>query len=341
MLRFFALFLFSALFLTESAFAQATQAPSDGKAAQTSTDPSVQAQSPNPAKEDWTNVKVDRSVMPMLIGGMPFGGVYETPNFTRQEVRLQWRAGDPIDIFVVMPRGVEKPHVALYLYSFPSDIDHFRDDSWCLAATQHGLAAVGFISALTGERIRAPRPMREWFIPELQESMAKSTHDVQLIIDYLERRGDLNVDGVGMFGQGSGGAIAILAAAADPRIRAIDLLNPWGDWPDWLKSSPVVPEEQRSTYLTPEFLEKASYVEPITSIPALKDRAFRVQQIMDYPNTPPAARDKIAAAVPSNELVQYKDRAAHAEAWKTSGLSGWLAHQLQPESGKPAESAGK
>jgi hypothetical protein len=60
----------------------------------------------------------------------------------------------------------------------------------------------------------------------------------------------------------------------------------------------------------------------------LKDRALRVQQILDYPNMPPEARDKIAAAVPSGDLVQYKDRAAHAESWKVTGLSGWLADQL-------------
>ena len=290
-------------------------------------------------KEDWTRLPVDRKVLRPAIDGASIGAA-ETANYSRELIRLQWRSADPVDIWIVKPHGVAKPKVVLYLYSFPSDIDRFREDSWCIGATQNGLAAVGFVSALTGERFRG-RPMKEWFIPELQESMASSAHDVQLIIDYLARRGDLNVDGVGMFGQGSGGAIAILAAAADPRIRAIDVLNPWGDWPDWLKSSPIVPENERSTYLTPEFLEKATYVEPIASIPALKDRALRVQQIMDYPNTPPAARDKIAAAVPSDKLVQYKDRTAHAEGWKTAGLTGWLAHQLQPELNKPTESAQK
>jgi hypothetical protein len=242
----------------------------------------------------------------------------------------------------VKPRGVDKPRVAIYLYSYPSDIDRFQDNSWCLGATQNGMAAVGMISALTGERIRS-RPMREWFIRELQESMASSAHDVQLIIDYLGRRGDLNIDGgVGMFGQGSGGAIAILAASADSRIRAVDLLNPWGDWPDWLKSSPAVPDDQRPEYLTTEFLEKASYVEPITVLPSLKDRALRVQQILDYPNNPAEARDKIAAAIPTGDLAQYRDRTAHAEAWATFGLSGWLAEQLgskapaaQPPADKP------
>jgi hypothetical protein len=136
---------------------------------------------------------------------------------------------------------------------------------------------------------------------------------------------------VGMFGQGSGGAIAILAAAADPRIQAVDVLDPWGDWPDWLKSSPAVPDDQRAQFLAPEFLQKTAAVEPLTYLPSLNDRALRVQQIMDYPNTPPEARDKIAAAVPAGDLAQFKDRAAHAESWKVSGLSGWLADQLGPK----------
>jgi pimeloyl-ACP methyl ester carboxylesterase len=306
-------------------FSQSPENPSQDAGQLTVSGDTIKLAHPGP-KEDWTKLKVDRSVMPMLLAGFQLAK-YETPKFTREEIRLQWRRADPVDIWVVMPRGVEKPRVALYLYSFPSDIDRFRDDSWCQGATEKGLAAVGFISALTGERFRG-RPLKEWFVPSLQESMGSSVHDVQLIIDYLARRGDLNVDGIGMFGQGSGGAIAILAAAADPRIRAIDLLNPWGDWPDWLKSSPVVPDAERANLLTQEFLQKVSYVEPITYLPALKDRALRVQQILDYPNTPPEARDKIAAAVPAGDLVQYKNRAAHAEAWKTSGLSGWLADQL-------------
>jgi hypothetical protein len=285
-------------------------------------------------KEDWTQMTVDRKVMPMLIGGS-LGARSECGGATSELIRLQWRPADPIDLWIVKPHGVQKPKVVLYLYTYPSDIDVFRQDAWCQGAVQNGLAAVGFLSALTGERFRG-RPMREWFIPELQESMASSAHDVQMIIDYLTKRGDLDTDGVGMFGQGSGGAIAILAASADPRIRAIDVLNPWGDWPDWLKTSPAVPEDIRSTVAAPEFLEKATYVDPIRFLPSLKDRALRVQQIMDYPQVPAAARDKIATAVPAGDLVQYTDRTAHVDAWKKTGLTGWLADQL----GSKAPAAG-
>lgn len=153
---------------------------------------------------------------------------------------------------------------------------------------------------------------------------------MQLILDYLAARDDLSASEVGMFAQGSGASIAILAAAADPRIRALDLLNPWGDWPDWLKASPVVPEEERARYLTPEFLQKTSMLDPVTYLPQLQDRALRIQQIMDDPITPPTARDKLAAAVPHDRLVQYNNAAAHREAWKTKGISAWIAFQLPP-----------
>ncbi|MGD0730961.1 MAG: alpha/beta hydrolase [Terracidiphilus sp.] len=278
--------------------------------------------------EDWTKLPVDRAKLKVILPGLSLGKM-ETPAYSRELVRLEWRYGDPIDMYIVKPHGVDKPRVVLYLYSYPTDVDYFMNDGWCRRATSKGLAAAGFVSALTGDRFRN-RPMREWFIPELQESLGSSVHDVQLIIDYLSAREDLSASQVGMFGQGSGATIAILAAAADPRIRALDLLNPWGDWPDWLKSSPVVPEEERARYLTPEFLQKVSMLDPVTYLPQLSDRALRVQQVMNLPDTPAAARDKIAAVVPHDRLAQFKDVAAHRESWKVTGLSGWMATQLLP-----------
>ena len=293
----------------------------------TGTHSSSAAPAPSRPKEDWSKLQVDRAVLRPLVNGVSLGKA-ETSSYTRELIRVEWRRGDPIDIYLIKPRSVEKPRVVLYLYSFPADTDRFMEDGWCQRATHDGLAAVGFVSALTGARFRN-RPMKEWFISELQESMGSTTHDVQLILDYLASRRDLSADQVGIFGQGSGASIAILAAAVDPRIRAIDLLNPWGDWPDWLKTSPVVPDEERVRYLTPEFLQKASVVDPVTYLPQLKDRSLRVQQIMDETDTPTAAKEKIAAATPPDRLVEYKDIAAHREVWRVNGLTGWMAAQLE------------
>jgi acetyl esterase/lipase len=172
--------------------------------------------------------------------------------------------------------------------------------------------------------------MKEWFVSELEESLGSSAHDVQLILDYLGSRADLDASRVGMFGQGSGASIAILSAAADPRIRALDLLNPWGDWPEWLKDSPVVPDAERAHYLTPEFLSRTAVLDPVRYLPQLAGRALRVQQVMDDPDTPAAAKDRIAAAVPGDGLARFKDTAAHKEAWKVTGLSGWIAARFAP-----------
>jgi len=285
------------------------------------------APSPAPAKprEDWSNLLADRNELTPLVNGLSMGeGKFST--YTRELVRLEWRRGDPIDIYIVKPQGIAKPKVILYLYGFPNDSDRFMDDGWCKRETKDGYAAVGFVSALTGVRFRN-RPMKEWFISELLESMSSSTHDVQLILDYLQKRPDLSADQVGMFGQGSGASIAILAASVDPRIQALDLLNPWGDWPDWLHTSPVVPDQERDRYLTPEFLQKVTVVDPINYLPQLKNRALRVQQTMDDPESPTRAQIKVAAATPSGDLVQFKDAEAHREAWKAHGLTGWLAEQ--------------
>ena len=279
-----------------------------------------------PAAEDWSKLPVDRAVLKPFLTGVVLAKS-DAPTYSRELVRLEWRHGDPIDIYVVKPRGIVKPRVALYLYSFPSDNDRFMDDGWCKRATGAGTAAVGFISAMTGYRIQN-HPLKEWFVSDLQESMGSSAHDVQLIIDYLAGRSDLSANQVGMWGQGSGASIAILAAAADPRIAVLDLLNPWGDWPDWLKSSPVVPAAERTKYLTPEFLQSVAAVDPVAYLPRLGGRTIRVQQVMDDEDTPATAKQKIASAVPAGGLAQYKDLAAHREAWKSSGLSAWIASQL-------------
>lgn len=294
------------------------------------------AGTPPGTAEDWSVLRVDPAQLNPISDALL--GKSETPEFTRELFRVQWRTGDPIDLYVVKPKGVARPPVVLYLYSYPADTDRFRDEGWCKRATQGGFAAVGFVSALTGQRYSA-RPMKEWFVSELQESLGTTVHDVQMILNYLAPRTDLNMDRVGMFGEGSGGTIALLAAAADPRIRVVDVLNPWGDWPDWFKTTPEVTEEERVKFRKPEFLKKLATLDPATYLPQLKTRSIRVQQVMDEPVTPEAARRKIAAAVVAPEtLVQYKDQVAQRDAWRVSGLSGWVHDQLQPPatSGAPA-----
>jgi hypothetical protein len=258
---------------------------------------------------------------------MPLGKG-DFPEYSKELVRAEWRSWDPVDLWVIKPAGVKNPPVILYLYSFPSTNRRYSDPEFCKFVTKNGFAAVGFVSALTGDRFVA-RPMKQWFISELQESLATSVHDVQLILNYLTQRGDMDMTRVGMFGDGSGASIAIMAAAVDPRIKALDLLDPWGDWPDWLAHSNLVPEDERAAYLKPEFLKKVENFDPVKWLPELKQNV-RLQYIEDLKVTPKLVRERVEAAAPPNvKTVHYESTKAFMANVVASGKSfDWLKEEL-------------
>ncbi len=256
----------------------------------------------------------------------------DRPTFVRQLLRVQWRQNDPIDLYVVRPKRIARPPTVLYLYSYPTDTHRFLLDSYCQRITQNGCAAVGFDSALTGGRYH-DRPMREWFVSQLNESLAESAHDVQYVLDYLQTRGDLDMAHVGMFGQGSGGAIALLAAGADPRIQALDLLNPWGDWPDWLQQSALVPQNERPSYLTPAFTHRVAGLDPLVWLPRLKSCHIRLLQFTNDKDVPFVCQEKLAKAAPAGTEIKSYPTALNAYGVYSGGrLFQWLGRQLRVSS---------
>jgi len=254
----------------------------------------------------------------------------DEPEFVREMVRVEWRTGDPIDLYVLRPKTSGKVPVVLYLYSYPSDSVQFHDNGWGKRATEKGFAAVGFASALTGQRYHF-RPMKQWFLSELPESLGSTVHDVLLTLNYLTERGDMDMEHVGMIGIGSGATIAILAAHADPRIKALDLLDPWGDWPDWLRESPAVPEEERANYTAPEFLKSVAKLDPVAYLPTLKT-PLRLQQMLSEPVMPKSARERIATSLRDPRLLmRYANPEVLMKAWQVEGLSGWIKQQLRSQ----------
>jgi X-Pro dipeptidyl-peptidase (S15 family) len=257
----------------------------------------------------------------------------DEPEFVRQLLRVEWRVGDPIDLWIMRPKKPGKVPVVLYLYSYPNENNLFADDGWVKRATADGFAAVGFTSALTGQRYHM-RPMKQWFISELPESLGSSVHDVQLILNYLADRGDMDMDHVGMFGMGSGGTIAILAAHADSRIKSLDVLDPWGDWPDWLKESPAVPEDERSKYTTPEFLKSVAALDPVAYLRSLRMPRIRLrlQQTLSEPVTPKDSKERLATSLSDPRLlVRYANAELLMKAWQVDGLAGFIKQQLRAE----------
>ena len=276
--------------------------------------------------EDWSSPALTtsnlRPVRPLI------GYSNEDDKYTVDLVRVQWRWGDPIDLYVIKPNGVKKPPVILYLYGYPSETDIFRNERYQAAVTKDGFAAVGFVSALTGHRYH-DRPMREWFLSELQESLATSAHDVQLVLDYLATRSDLDMSRVGMLAQGSGASIAILASAVDPRIKVLDAIDPWGDWPTWMAASAFVPEDERASYVKPDFLKKPATLEPIEWLPKVHANKFRLQQTAYDRTTPDACKEKLRAAAPPGATVAvYKTEQEYGAALYGSKQLEWIEHEV-------------
>jgi len=291
-------------------------------------------------KEDWTSPSLDLSNLRPVQPRRAYVNNYT--GYTVELLQAQWRWGDPIDLYVLKPTGVERPPVILYLYGYPTDTDVFKDEGWQRAATQDGFAAVGFVSALTGHRYH-DRPMKAWFLSELQETLATSAHDVQMVLNYLENRSDLDMARVGMFGQGSGASIAILASAVDARIKILDVMDPWGDWPAWMATSPFVPEDERPSYLKPEFLKKAAVLDPVDWLPKVRAKKLQLEQNLFDPITPSGAKEKLGAVVPDPaNLVVYKTAKELDAASESSTNAGWIKREIPVvrEAAAAASSAG-
>lgn len=263
----------------------------------------------------------------------------EGTGFQRELVSMAWRPLDEVRLSIMKPKGVPKPPVMLLLYTWPQTADQrFLSDAFAERVTQFGVAAVGFESALTGSRYRN-RPMREWFVSELHESLAKSTHDVSYILDYLATRGDLDMSRVGMFGTGSGASIAILAAVADPRIRALDLLNPWGDWPTWFKSTSVVKDTERSQFTTAAKAKSVANFEPVARLRQLRI-PVRLSLIQSDTEVPVAVQKKLRAAVPAGAVVRsFADDMELFQASQGGATFQWLAEKLKAVKPRAAAAA--
>lgn len=284
-------------------------------------------------REDWTTPELKTSnLKPTAV----IGYVSDYPGYTLQLNQVQWRPGDPLDLYVMKPKGVKKPPVILYLYSYNYDTDTFKNEAWQRAVTNDGFAAVGFVTALTGHRYH-DRPMREWFISELQECLAVSAHDVQMVLNYLSTRGDLDMDRVGIFAEGSGATIAILASAADPRIKVVDAVDPWGDWPTWMTASPFVPQDERASYIKPEYLKRVADLEPVGWLPKVRAKRFRLQDAIFETTTPISAKEKLRAAVPLGAtVVVYKNLEEYRTAIKGNKQMEWMHNALRAIPDVPA-----
>jgi len=281
----------------------------------------------NDPSEDLTELSIEHSSLTAL-EPVP-GGVETTDAYISEFYQMQWRAGDPVEVYVIRPKGVVKPPVVIYLYGYPVDADRFRNPEFCRLVTRGGVAAIGFVPALVGQRYHNV-PMKEWFVSKLHDSIVRTAHDVQMLVNYVGSRPDLDGSHVAVFGQGAGATIAGLAATVDTRIQAIDLLDPWGDWPEWMAKSNLVPEDERPAFLKPEFLKPLVPLDPVNWLPALAGRSVKMDDAVYESNTPPAAKARMEAVLPSTAvLVRYNTKTDFDQSALQDGkLVNWIRQQV-------------
>jgi hypothetical protein len=277
------------------------------------------------SREDWNSPELDRATLTAL---KPVVGAHDDfSTFTSDLVRVQWRADDPLYLYVMVPKLVRNPPVILYLYDYDSETDRFLGEKFATLLTARGVAAVGFSAALSGHRYHG-RPMKAWFVSELQESLGSTAHDVQMIIDYLATRHDVDTSRVGIFGVGSGATIAVLAASADARIQVAGLINPWGDWPYWVHQSKVIPKDERSGLETKAFLDSVENLDPVRYLPQLKI-PIRLEYVNYGGAIPPVVKQRIEASAPPQVIVVPPDKAL-ADFEETAGQLSldWIKDKL-------------
>jgi len=293
--------------------------------------------------EDLTSVKLDTRTLELKLA-MP-GPRAAFANCDLQTVRLKWRPNDSLDLYICIPKGVEKPPVIVYLYGYPFNEKRYSDDGWYARTTDMGYATIAFFPALSGPRLHSPRPLRQNFLSQLPETLAMTAHDTQMVINYLSTRKDLNLDldRLGIFATSFGATAAILAAAADSRIKAIDLLNPWGDWPDWVKKSELLGFVPCETCSQPEFLQNLAPLDPVKWLPTLTTPYIRIRHFVENGETPRIAQDRMEAVVAkSAKVVRYENVAAFNRSAVGGKTFDWIKAALQVvSSGKPGNAAEK
>lgn len=134
----------------------------------------------------------------------------------------------------------------------------------------------------------------------------------------------------------------MMAASVDRRIKAIDLLDPWGDWPVWMQKSDVIPEEERPAYVKAEFLKKVADFDPVKLLPGLQTPHIQLNQLDDdVASTPEEAKKQMEGALPTTAEHHRFETSGQFFTEVASGgrVFDWLKAQIKVPSPKVREAS--
>ena len=108
----------------------------------------------DPMDARFKNVTEDKTTPSLgtshLIPVPTLGGFIDDthPGYTVQLLQLQYRWGDPLDVYVMKPTGVKNPPVILNLYGYPNGTDAYKNPVFQADLVKDGFAAVGLESLI-------------------------------------------------------------------------------------------------------------------------------------------------------------------------------------------------
>jgi len=145
--------------------------------------------------------------------------------------------------------------------------------------------------------------------------------DLISVVDYLQRRPDVDQDRIGALGFSMGAAVTLLAAAEDTRIKAVVSDSAWSDVNHWLRPSlgqilthPIAPFSTLSLKLA-EWRTGAdlSALRPVQRVARLTQRPLLLIHGSSDAVVPASDSDELFAAAGEPKELWQKDGAGHGD----------------------------
>jgi pimeloyl-ACP methyl ester carboxylesterase len=157
---------------------------------------------------------------------------------------------------------------------------------------------------------------------------AREQDDLASVVDELARRPDVDADRIGAFGFSMGGATTILAAAKEPRIKAVAADSAWTNAKSWLRpslASVFLHPRDRFTTLSVAVLERRLGIDlddlrPVDAIGGLDRPVLLIHGSADDVILPRDSEGLLAAAGPRAELWRVAG-AGHGATLQRGGAS--------------------
>ena len=151
--------------------------------------------------------------------------------------------------------------------------------------------------------------------------------DLSSVVDYVASRSDVDESRIGAFGFSMGGAATILAAARDPRIKAVVADSAWADVRHWLRPSMRTMLRHPNDRFTPLSLKLAELrtgidlddLRPAAEIAALSPRPIFLLHAGADEVVPPADGQQNFGAAGRERELWLVPGAAHGDTLAPSG----------------------